>query len=214
MPDNLRLAELPADACHRFDILLALIIAAVGVGGLILARRLRSLLYFSAASLLLGTDLRFVAMPRDCKVHLKHCLLCFGGYLQFDAHPRRLLGRTELLAAAQDSRHEARRPMLHELCLSSRRSSFLGRRLPHSSTALAVATRLWSRFPFCSSLSARAWLSAWPRRPANQQAGKAANQEAGTHCVPQTLKNMTESLFESKNQLSQHNIGPKSSPSR
>ena len=88
-----------------------------------------------------------------------------------------------------------------------------GRRLPHSSTAqsaLAVATRHWSRFPLCSSLSARAWLSAWPRRPANQQAGKAANQEAGTHCVPQTLKNMsfdmTESLFESKNHHSQHII--------
>ena len=42
-------------------------------------------------------------------------------------------------------------------------------------------------------------------------AGKAAGP--GTHGGQQTLKNMTESLFESNNHLSQHNIGPKSSPS-
>ena len=61
-------------------ILLALIVAAVGEGGLMLARRLRSLLDISAASLLLGVDLRFVrfdchrhAKPRDFKVHLRQC---------------------------------------------------------------------------------------------------------------------------------------------
>ena len=42
-------------------------------------------------------------------------------------------------------------------------------------------------------------------------AGKAAGP--GTHGGQQTLKNMTGSLFESNNHLSQHNIGPKSSPS-
>ena len=42
-------------------------------------------------------------------------------------------------------------------------------------------------------------------------AGKAAGP--GTHGCQQTLKNMTGSLFESNNHLSQHNIGPKSSPS-
>ena len=89
-----------------------------------------------------------------------------------------------------------------------------GRRRPHSSTAFAVATRHFSRFPFCSLLYVRAWLSARPCRPATQQAGKAANQEAATHCGQQTLKNMTELLFESKIHLSHHNIGLESSLSR
>ena len=48
-----------------------------------------------------------------------------------------------------------------------------------------------------------------PRRPANQQAGKAAigHQEAGKHGGQETLKNMTGSLFESKYHLSPHNTG-------
>ena len=61
-------------------ILLALIVAAVGEGGLMLALRLRSLLDISAASLLLGADLRFVrfcshrrAKPRDFKVRVRKC---------------------------------------------------------------------------------------------------------------------------------------------
>ena len=66
-------------------ILLALIVAAVGEGGLMLALRLRSLLDISAASLLLGADLRFVrfcchqrAKLHDCKVYLRQCLLGIG----------------------------------------------------------------------------------------------------------------------------------------
>ena len=82
-----------------------------------------------------------------------------------------------------------------------------GRRLPHSCMAFAVATQHFSCFPFCSLLYALAWLSVLPCLQANQQAGKGANQEAVTHCVAQTLKNMTESLFEFKIHLSQHNIG-------
>ena len=55
-------------------------------GGLILARRLRSLLYISDASLLLGADLKFVrfgchrrAKLRDCKLHSRRRLLGIGG---------------------------------------------------------------------------------------------------------------------------------------
>ena len=60
----------------------ALIVAAVDEGFLILARRLRSLLDISANSLLLGADLGFVrfgchrrAKLRECKVYLRQCLL-------------------------------------------------------------------------------------------------------------------------------------------
>ena len=56
-------------------------------------------------------------------------------------------------------------------------------------------------------------LSALPAtRQVNQQAGKAANQEACTHCCQQMLENTVGLL--SKHQLSQHNIGLEPSPSR
>ena len=114
----------------------ALIVAAVDEGFLILARSLRSLLDISANSLLLGADLGFVRLAchlraklRECKVYLRQCLLGIIGYLQFDARPRRCLGRTKLFAAAQDRRHEALRRcpghLKQELCLSLRPSSFL-----------------------------------------------------------------------------------------
>ena len=60
----------------------ALIVAAVDEGFLILAQSLRSLLDISANSLLLGADLGFVrfgchrrAKLRECKVYLRQCLL-------------------------------------------------------------------------------------------------------------------------------------------
>ena len=87
------------------------------------------------------------------------CLV--GRYLQYDAHPRSFLGRTELPLRGADRRHEARR-QLHSapgLCCRSYACHRVDhpscpdhcsgwRRQLHSSTAFPVATRHFRRFPF------------------------------------------------------------------
>ena len=138
----------------------------------------------------------------------------------FDAPRLRFLGRMAPASSARDGASALRDGGPGAVARSSQLCAFHsfhhpscphrccgGQRNPHSSTAFAGATRHFSCFPFCTSLSVQPLLSARPCRPADQKAGKVANQEADTHCCPQTPKNMTGSLVESKIYPSQHNIG-------
>ena len=90
-------------------------------------------------------------------------MLSIGGHLEFDAPPQRFLGRAELLTAAQDRRHEARRrcpgPMRQELCLSSPKSSFLPSSLQRWAEADSLLHRVCGRdstfqpLPLCLALT-------------------------------------------------------------